>query len=385
MTMGDETEANLIYGLELQGRALSAVVGDPDNISFMVGTQSLKSDNLVYIVTLDEDTGQLNKRVVKHLAGEVWSLDPSPTDPAVFISTFGRKQDKTTWRKEAAVWKMPVNKEGLEGEEGSVAEVEMLSDLSKVGMDGELVGAWFQPSDPSRLALVAGDKVSLVDLQSTGEPKKVWESQHTVRGQTRIETGRWNPHRGCHQLSTVCGSQIISWDTRAGHKAWNINVNSGSAVRSLDFNPNKQYYLASGGDDGSISIWDTRQPAQPLTCSRHHSHWVWSVRYNSFHDQLILSSSSDSRVLLHSAASLSSEPYRQSLEEEEGRQTSQDKDKEKILEDGIIQTFYDHEDSVYTAEWSAADPWTFASLSYDGRLVIGHVPKQVKYRILNIN
>ena len=27
---------------------------------------------------------------------------------------------------------MPVNKEGLEGEEGSVAEVEMLSDLSKV-------------------------------------------------------------------------------------------------------------------------------------------------------------------------------------------------------------------------------------------------------------
>ena len=26
---------------------------------------------------------------------------------------------------------------------------------------------------------------------------------------------------------------------------------------------------------------------------------------------------------------------------------------------------------MYTAEWSVADPWTFASLSYDGRLVIG--------------
>ena len=44
----------------------------------------------------------------------------------------------------------------------------------------------------------------------------------------------------------------------------------------------------------------------------------------------------------------------------------------------------EHEDSVYTAEWSAADPWTFASLSYDGRLVLGHVPQQVKFSILNL-
>ena len=56
------------------------------------------------IVTLDEDTGQLNKRVVKHLAGEVWSLDPSPSDPAVFISTFGRKQ--------AGMYKEPLPKGG---------------------------------------------------------------------------------------------------------------------------------------------------------------------------------------------------------------------------------------------------------------------------------
>ena len=36
---------------------------------------------------------------------------------------------------------------------------------------------------------------------------------------------------------------------------------------------------------------------------------VWSVRYNHFHDQLLLSSSSDSRVTLLSIPSLSSEPY----------------------------------------------------------------------------
>ncbi|XP_023323899.1 EARP-interacting protein [Eurytemora carolleeae] len=377
--MPEEFEPSLIYGLELQGRALSAVVADTENIRFLVGTQSLKSDNFVYIVTLDEDTGQLNKRVLKHTGGEVWGLNPNPEQPNIFLSTYGEKE-KTTWKKKCAIWSVPQHRGSSEIDEGSIPAVELVADLSKVVEEGEMVGAWYQPNDASKLAMSVGDKVALVDLGSSG-PLKVWESQHTVRGQTRIETSAWNPHRGCHQLSTVCGSQIISWDSRTGEKAWNINVNSGSAIRSLDFNPNKQYYLASGGDDGSVNIWDSRQATQPLSNSRLHSHWVWSVRFNSFHDQLLLSSGSDSRVLLISQASLSSEPYRQSLEDDDKPGGGQ----ESVLEDGIIQTFTDHEDSVYTAEWSSVDPWTFASLSYDGRLVIGHVPKSIKYRILNLN
>ena len=40
-----------------------------------------------------------------------------------------------------------------------------------------------------------------------------------------------------------------------------------------------------------------------------HSHWVWSARYNQFHDQLVLSAGSDSRVVLSNMASLSSDLY----------------------------------------------------------------------------
>jgi WD40 repeat protein len=52
------------------------------------------------------------------------------------------------------------------------------------------------------------------------------------------------------------------------------------------------------------------------------------------------------------------------------------------LEDGVLATYDEHEDSVYSVEWSSADPWTFASLSYDGRLVINKVPRAEKYMIL---
>ncbi|KAJ8789962.1 hypothetical protein J1605_021660 [Eschrichtius robustus] len=47
-------------------------------------------------------------------------------------------------------------------------------------------------------------------------------------------------------------------------------------------------------------------------------------------------------------------------------------------QDSVIATYEEHEDSVYAVDWSSADPWLFASLSYDGRLVINRVPRALK-------
>jgi len=53
-----------------------------------------------------------------------------------------------------------------------------------------------------------------------------------------------------------------------------------------------------------------------------------------------------------------------------------------VLADGVVSVCEEHEDSVYAVEWSCADPWIYASLSYDGRLVISRVPRATKYHIL---
>ena len=47
----------------------------------------------------------------------------------------------------------------------------------------------------------------------------------------------------------------------------------GQLVRDLDFNPNKQYYLASCGDDCKAKFWDTRNLKEPLKVLADHSHW----------------------------------------------------------------------------------------------------------------
>lgn len=110
------------------------------------------------------------------------------------------------------------------------------------------------------------------------------------------------------------------------------------------------------------------------------------MRYNSFHDQLVLTCSSDNRVVLSSVPSLSSEPFKTVLDDETSDVTAaaehQRPPQEIAQPDRTVKIYENHEDSVYNLEWSAADPWIFASLSYDGRLVIDKVPKEEKYKIL---
>lgn len=44
-------------------------------------------------------------------------------------------------------------------------------------------------------------------------------------------------------------------------------------LRTLDFNPLKQYCMVTGGDDGALRFWDIRNPTRPLASISHHTHW----------------------------------------------------------------------------------------------------------------
>ena len=130
--------------------------------------------------------------------------------------------------------------------------------------------------------------------------------------------------------------------------------------------------------------------------------------YNRFHDQLLLSASTDGAVKLWRAASISSAPPAEyELDGALGDDGDGDADglvKEYAL--GRVSDFWgasrarsqphtshpapsslyyrydEHEQSVFGLVWSAADAWVFASLSLDGKCMISHVPPAEKYKIL---
>ncbi|TRZ02665.1 hypothetical protein DNTS_024400 [Danionella cerebrum] len=245
---------------------------------------------------------------------------------------------------------------------------------------------WEPMGDGKRVISLAENHVLVWDLQESSS-KATISSSATLegKGQLRFTAGKWSPHHSGSQLATANDTAIRGWDLRSMSQIYCMENAHGQLVRDLDFNPNRQYYLASCGDDCKVKFWDVRHLTEPIKSLEEHSHWVWSVRYNHSHDQLLLTASSDSRVILSNMVSISSEPFGQMVDEEALSDCEdnpmEDKGKEP-LQDSIIASYEEHEDSVYAVEWSAADPWLFASLSYDGRLVINRVPRALKYRIL---
>lgn len=143
---------------------------------------------------------------------------------------------------------------------------------------------------------------------------------------------------------------------------------------------------------------------------------IASAKYNRFHDQLLLTGGTDNAANLWSIVSASSAPL-----------GNMDSGESAVL-DHLVATYDDHDDSVYAVRWKVAplsaseglilvildlraalpvnilwcscvfvyvcvcpsmhvyrsycDAWVFASLSYDGRLVVSQVPRAQQYSIL---
>ncbi|NP_001390094.1 EARP and GARP complex-interacting protein 1 isoform c [Mus musculus] len=397
-----EDDAPVIYGLEFQARALTPQTAETDAIRFLVGTQSLKYDNQIHIIDFDDENNIINKNVLLHQAGEIWHISASPADKGVLATCYNKTTDSRV-QACAAVWRMPKELESGSHESpddpASTAQtLELLCHLDNSAQGNVACVVWEPMGDGKKVISLADSHILLWDLQPSSSQAVIFllsfeqypfyqlASSATLegRGQLKFTAGRWSPHHNCTQVATASDTTLRGWDTRSMSQIYCIENAHGQLVRDLDFNPNKQYYLASCGDDCKVKFWDTRNVTEPVKTLEEHSHWVWSVRYNHSHDQLVLTGSSDSRVILSNMVSISSEPFGHLVDDgdiSDPEEHHAEKSKEP-LQDNVIATYEEHEDSVYAVDWASADPWLFASLSYDGRLVINRVPRALKYHIL---
>lgn len=385
----NEDESALIYGLESQARSLApGPSGEGDLlVRFIVGTQSLKSDNFVHLLEYVEENHSLSKSIVRHPVGEVWGLCSSNRHCQLLVTCHSKPSpdQENQITSGCTLWKIPVDmSSSLVDEDGRNEQspsLEKLCDLSPEGKIGRSVV--LKPEDEDHLINFSEDKIFLWNIDS-----HQLVSELPIGGKSKlskISTVRWSPHSNGNIVGAGIGSSVCGVDIRQKPTSfpWTVNTQN-CLVRDLDFNPNAQYFLATCGDDFQSRFWDLRKPETPIVSLLNHSHWIWSIRYNQFHDQLVLTCSSDSRVVLSRIATLASQPFGHLLEEEDPSSdddVQQSKKKEEPV-DEVIATFEEHEDSVYAAEWSSSDPWIFASLSVDGRLVINKVPKNEKFSIL---
>ena len=299
---------------------------------------------------------------------EVWRLAPCPSHEDLVLtlhSTAGAG-------RQATVWRLPAADAGAAAGALQAAEsVAALPPAAKVAGHLESV-LW--SSDQTGLSLATTEEECL----------SVWsldkgDAQCTTKGRATaaITAACWDPH-SADRLLSCSGGGLHSWDLRAAEAPTVLTASAHAGVaHAVDCNPNKAHQALTAGADGLIKCWDVRKPAEPLLTLQGHSHWIWGARYNPDHDQLLVSASSDHTVRLWGASSISSEPLAPNDEDSEGSQPE-----EVEQNDGELECFGCHADSVYSVAWSAADAFVLASVSYDGQLAVNHVCPQEKNRIL---
>jgi len=365
-----KSDQSAVYGLKYPSRALCAVQAETERTKFLVASLSLKHENEVHLLDFDDDTFEVNSIIFRHPAGEVWSLASCPARPDLFFTTYSVVGESTEMK--GSLWQ--IKEESPEKNKGlPLQQIVTLPDHSE-----KLQAIFWEPNDKvGRVISLDESNIRIWNLDSKFSIKagdSIQVPPGDKKGTAKLRTMAWNPHTS-NQIATANDCLIRGWDLRSLRQTFTIDQAHGLCVRDIDFNPNKPHQLASCGDDCKIKFWDIRHTDKPIRIINSHSHWVWRVTYNRFHDQLVLSSSSDSVVNLENIISISSVTSLSS-ETEEHKESS-----EKQM-DGLVTSYDQHEDSVYSIAWSAADPWVFASVSYDGRVVINAVPREEKYKII---
>ena len=97
----------------------------------------------------------------------------------------------------------------------------------------------------------------------------------------------WDPHNK-HTCVAAAGNDIKILNTQNNCITMSIKGAHGRSIYDVDYNPNKPNIIVTSGDDNKIKYWDLRNPSRPLKTLAGHHHWVWSVKYNPFHDQLLI-------------------------------------------------------------------------------------------------
>ncbi|KAK1262162.1 WD repeat-containing protein DWA2 [Acorus gramineus] len=350
----------IVYGgLKYQARCIADVRADTDQTCFLAGTLTLREENEIHLIRLSPASAGVGVELVcdglfYHPSGEIWDLSSCPFNPRIFSVVFSSGETHG-----ATIWQIPE----LYGQSNSPQLEELVSLDAHSSKIKRIL--WWPSGKHDKLISIDEENLILWSIDSSAKTAKV-QSKESVGVMHYLSGGTWDPHDR-NSVVAICDSSVQCWDLRTMKKTNSIEH---AHIRDAEYNPNKQHILVTADDESGIHIWDLRMSKFPIRELPGHAHWTWAVRHNPEYDELILSAGTDSAVNLWLAPiTCGDDPTSESLVDSPTRQV-----------DPLLHSYSDYEDSVYGISWSSREPWMFASLSYDGRVVVesvkSYIPKK---------
>lgn len=374
-----------VCSVSYQARALCAQTAATERHRFLVGTCSLHDSNELSVLQYTEDANHFDVTAVYSHPDQIWALEASPKDSSMVVTSRQAQNCSkalTLWKMEKqSVDDMDEDEAGTSSYNHDQLELSEIASFNQslkpatvrcmrwhnrddtlLSVDNKLLSVW-------KFGDAKVSQVSVLPVSGDADGSTVPTTAKELGGLEEF-TVAWDPHSS-KQCAFGSGDLLRLVDTREMEvTAEKQRVHDGN-IMSIDYNPNKSQTLITAGADRKVKFWDVRMwDRGPVKVLAGHSHWVRSAKYNLFHDQLVISGGSDNIVNLWRIASCSSSQW---LGTED---SSNDPPDVKVR--GMDQ----HEDCVYGVAWSPADAWIYCSLSYDGRVMVNHVPSTEKYKIL---
>lgn len=193
-----------IYGLPHKARCLAAQVARDDRSRFFAGTLSLKEENEIHLIEVQEDEEITRVSVLPH-PPEIWGLAPSPTEETLLFTVYSTLDaEGTALRNDASLWR-------LNEEESRLEEVQKLSSSEGSGDLSTTRSVHWEHG---------GESVTSIDdhnlrLWKVAEADVRLESTLHAGEKSKLTTGCWDPHFS-KIFATTSDTTVKVWDLRSG-------------------------------------------------------------------------------------------------------------------------------------------------------------------------
>lgn len=333
--------SGVMYGLELQAQAIAPLYQECGTGAhrFLVGTCSKAAKNKIHVLEFSDETKSFECVAIWSHKEQINSIRSSPSlgESGIFstVSSNSMKILRTGTsletspsevlsvqkRYQTVLWDL----DGLQNQIKACSDF----DVSTISLDGSKLGT----------------ETSLYHFADL------------------IQTAALDPHHPSSCMIALAGKGLATLDFRS-KKAQNVQNSVGlhgyGDITSIDFNPTTPDKFFTCGTDGLVLLHDLRYEGGTSLSKdcvlKAHDHYVNKAYYNPFHDDLILTGSSDESLKLWDLAN---------------------HDEPKCLK-----RLLDFSDTVRDLCWSGNSPWVFAGVSFNGKVIVDTVPNEKKMSIL---
>ncbi|XP_057788962.1 protein NEDD1-like [Salvia miltiorrhiza] len=135
----------------------------------------------------------------------------------------------------------------------------------------------------------------------TGQVVRIWDLQSKrcikwLKGHTDTITGVMCNCKDEHVASVSRKGELIVHSLVSGAKAAELKDPQGQVLVALDYSRVSRHLLVTGGDDGSVHLWDTTGHNPKVSWSKQHSAPVTGVAFSPTNDKIIASVGLDMKL-----------------------------------------------------------------------------------------